>query len=1317
MGAITKVGAVAKMAGASIQELEGYTTSLVASTGISGQEAGTALKSIMSRMYRIGPEGEEDAGRAEIVLKRAGVAVRNASGEFRKFGDVLDDIHKIWGTLSNVQQISIAQTVSGVHHYSKFVNLMENYGMAIDATNIALNSQGSAFRENEKYMDSIQGKLAIMNTTIEEKWSQVFNSDQFKFLIETLTKVIDQFVSLGGILRSFLALMLIFKQTAIVGLIEGFKTLVVSMGLYKGGVASAVVATEVLTASQAKAAVGATALKGALGWIGIALLAIQGVTMVFQSYKKGVEEANQSIINLNKTFEGQRAELNSVTTYYEKNHKLIKEDTSVKETLLEMQRKLIESYGKEAQALDLINGKYIDNANLLKRLTAEQARNEVKQTEAVIKSIEEESYRRINIVPSPLGKQVSLMEKGSPNQTIQDRHKELLEIKEAALNHDSSAIDGIKLEYSGWVDLLKDVNEELVVVEAKLEKINSLPTKQKAEYAITRSLGEDSLTSGSSQGKLKAFTHLQDELMEKLIDVNDNLPVDEWKAKYDKIRETIARFDNTNAIELSKELRDLGLSYDIIQEAFKNTAEGGDAPSKPFEKLSEEVKETITDIENLNKVQDDLKKGNKLNSSAMIDLITKYPELIGYIKLTADGYVVEAKGIDIVKKAMLEKQRQALIDEANLSKVVIDNIKSRLGAYGSEVEGINSLSAARELAERARPWSGSLLEKDARDAEVEKDFNVLSHIAKINALIAGLNASPNIPTGKTSASKSALDYLDMADAAIRAFNAEVEKQKLQNESIQRQIKLAEKQKDYNTQLKLTNDLLNAQEKTIKLLKTANDNIHAKANELRAKAKNNDGYKYLQNENIASWFDVNGEATEAYTATVNRDVGKTDKASKDRREEIEKMFKAIYDLKKAWRSNTNEIFSMGDALDATAEKINQINESILRMTQDLQSKMMELRRKQYQGELKEATKAHDEKMDMLDEELSAYQEMIQGKLDALERFNNAEDYDRDIASKNKKILEVQAQIDALALDDSSESMAKKVELQNQLDTLREGKEDAIRKHSRDSEKASLEEMLKNKEKAIDEERELEQNKFDEIKTHFENIMSEEVLLAQTTNELLQKSAEELIAIYGVLFSRFEAGATSAGLAASAQLVENIRAVSSREMIPVEDPNKVVGLRQWLVEKGIADTDITWENGKVHVRGTPIDTTGFQLTEGRFYATIEKIRQSLAKANVSFKTGGYTGDNEGLAYLHRKEIILNQADTKNFLKAIDMTRMMTEKLDSFSGARMMPERTATRIEANFELNVTAPSGADTLEIAKTVEKYVWDNMSRKLSEEGI
>lgn len=165
---ISETGSVAKLAGLSLQQLEGYITSLVSATGDSGNEVGTGLKSIMSRIYRVGSEGAEAEGKPEIALKSIGVNVRDASGEFRKFNDIISDTQSKWSSLSKTEQMYVAQQVGGTHYYQKFITLMSNYKEAIKATDTAMNSQGSAMKENEKVMQSFQGKLNKMKVNLEE---------------------------------------------------------------------------------------------------------------------------------------------------------------------------------------------------------------------------------------------------------------------------------------------------------------------------------------------------------------------------------------------------------------------------------------------------------------------------------------------------------------------------------------------------------------------------------------------------------------------------------------------------------------------------------------------------------------------------------------------------------------------------------------------------------------------------------------------------------------------------------------------------------------------------------------------------------------------------------------------------------------------------------------------------------------------------------------------------------------------------------------------------------------------------------------------
>lgn len=112
-GSIEKVGAAARISGVSMESLSGYTTAIVSATGQTGSEVGTALKTVISRMYRIGTEGANSAGKAEEALAGIGVAVRDTSKEFRDFDSIINDLSGVWDDLNNVQKMNVSQAIAG----------------------------------------------------------------------------------------------------------------------------------------------------------------------------------------------------------------------------------------------------------------------------------------------------------------------------------------------------------------------------------------------------------------------------------------------------------------------------------------------------------------------------------------------------------------------------------------------------------------------------------------------------------------------------------------------------------------------------------------------------------------------------------------------------------------------------------------------------------------------------------------------------------------------------------------------------------------------------------------------------------------------------------------------------------------------------------------------------------------------------------------------------------------------------------------------------------------------------------------------------
>lgn len=202
LNALAEVGSTAKVAGADINQLQGYITAMSVATGKSGDEIGNSLRSITSRIYKIGTEGIESAGKPEKMLNDMGVAVRDLNNEFRPLNEILTDLNGKWKTMSETQKIGTAQTVAGVHRYNDFMALMENFDMAVDATATSMNSLGSATKENEIYLQSISGKMESLKATTQGFWFDFIDSDMLKGGVEGLKALMNGLSELQSIFGS-----------------------------------------------------------------------------------------------------------------------------------------------------------------------------------------------------------------------------------------------------------------------------------------------------------------------------------------------------------------------------------------------------------------------------------------------------------------------------------------------------------------------------------------------------------------------------------------------------------------------------------------------------------------------------------------------------------------------------------------------------------------------------------------------------------------------------------------------------------------------------------------------------------------------------------------------------------------------------------------------------------------------------------------------------------------------------------------------------------------------------------------------------------
>lgn len=119
-----------------------------------------SLKSIASRITSV--SGAVDA------LDGIGISVKDSANEMRNVDDILDDLGAKWKDLSAEQQQNIGIQVAGRYQLSRFLILMEQYDEALEATNTALNSSGSGYRENAEYLKSYEAQInMVKNAWVE----------------------------------------------------------------------------------------------------------------------------------------------------------------------------------------------------------------------------------------------------------------------------------------------------------------------------------------------------------------------------------------------------------------------------------------------------------------------------------------------------------------------------------------------------------------------------------------------------------------------------------------------------------------------------------------------------------------------------------------------------------------------------------------------------------------------------------------------------------------------------------------------------------------------------------------------------------------------------------------------------------------------------------------------------------------------------------------------------------------------------------------------------------------------------------------------
>ena len=180
------------------------------------EKTGTALRTIALRIRGAKSELEEMGEETDYVVhstsklrelikgytsiggKYEGFDIMEDENTFKSLADIIKGIGKVYGEMSDIDRTAMLEKLAGKNRSNALAAMLQNYKQIDNVLQSIEESEGSALEENAHIVDSIQGRITILQTSAENFWQSFIETDTVKSavtlltdLLNALTKIID----------------------------------------------------------------------------------------------------------------------------------------------------------------------------------------------------------------------------------------------------------------------------------------------------------------------------------------------------------------------------------------------------------------------------------------------------------------------------------------------------------------------------------------------------------------------------------------------------------------------------------------------------------------------------------------------------------------------------------------------------------------------------------------------------------------------------------------------------------------------------------------------------------------------------------------------------------------------------------------------------------------------------------------------------------------------------------------------------------------------------------------------------------------------
>ncbi|ADZ83217.1 phage tail tape measure protein [Cellulosilyticum lentocellum] len=1113
---------------------------LMANNGIKASQGGTALRKIFAQMsddievlqangeklivkttnadgsmrsldsvlrdLRAAFNGMSDASKTAInddlvqSAKDLGVELTDEKGTLKDtatlYGEVQEAVEALTKStdgLTDAQKVQEAEAIGGKTAMAGLLTLInsseEDYNKLSDAI---YNCEGAAEEMAEIMNDNLQGQFVLLKSQLEGVAIQLGETfiPMFRDALTTVSGWITKFSELDqetqkNIIKWTMLAAAIGPVLKVGGTFLKLSSSIISgIGKISGKMDGLI--------SVVKASPKAFTAAG---------LAITALVTVLALWKKSADEAREaqekaleSARNYSKTAKS----LEDLKKQYKEVNELQEDDKDKKEQLKAIQEELIDSYGLEASGIDIVNGKYSEQIELLNKLKEKKKVDagialgqELIDSKDELDKLAKSSW--FSAGSSNLGGNKNMEAWGKALSEISKEYKDLIEIS----SYNGS---GIQMKFdSEDAEKYKDLLGE-IVQNARKYGIDDTGLYDKL-YTEWSNLSE--ALERYSQAQYEAFNF---DYSNQLKEVKKQLGLQEVVEYTEEQSKAIKMMFGQSILNMDTEYQefvaDMLKSLPVVGKAMndnldpKGVADGledlgeeADELAKRLEEISGKTETYSGKLDELEKVIQKVKEGNELSADEIINLTRQYPELEACIDSTTGKYTLEASALEKVKNGLTTSTKQQLENEASKTKQVMTQTQARIKLYLQEIKAQQALSGLKFNDDGSIQDSGAFTYKMSQSKELQDMYNEynnkLIEFKKIQEEIKNIDiVTANVGAGGSSSGK---DKDSPLNKALEAFE---KSRKIGEVGLNEEMTQLEKikaayastaEEKVDIEEYMYNNYLDIMERKRSLGQLSYDNEI----KMYEEALNKYSFTEYQKAEISSkLLDTKIEKSKEW-------VEQEKYYNRLSLEEERKAYERIAEYSKQSAEYKKEM----------AKEIYRVEKELAEQQEELEKKKQEAVKKTVEANIKAKEEEYNKTIAMIDDECNRKVEAYQAQIDALQEQYDKEEELQKQKEYDEKIADLEARMKNARTQEEFEKLAE------ELNDTQQAKRDYTRQQQLKSDKELLQDKIDQTKNEATIAKNVEKEKLDAYKETQNKMLEESTRIETSITEILKQQLTE------------------------------------------------------------------------------------------------------------------------------------------------------------------------------------------------------------------